>query len=578
MKPLFSILLLCLSSLTLSAKDKWYDPLKADSFVIQNQGWTNEIGRCYTRLPERTKDVLRKPVCSLAGDAAGLSIHFYTNARKITVRYGVSRPAAMDHMPATGKSGIDLYAIDPDGNWNIITDKYLFKDTITYTYNNLKKSKFHNHGFEFRMFLPMYNHVNWMEIGIPDSAELKFIPVRKEKPIVVYGTSVAQGGCASRPAMAWTNIISRTLDIPVINLGFSGQGYLEKEFVNYINELDAALYIYDCLPNMGALDSAEIYNRTVYGVTELRKKHNAPILITDHIGYRNDKMIMNTAAASERVNRISLQAYEALVKSGMKNIWYLHKDSIHFPDDGCVDFIHPNDLGMKAYADAYIKIIREILNMPLGSLTTTIPVSQRREPDIYEWKNRHREILEHHEMSPSKKVIIGNSIIHYWEGEPSCNHANGPESWNNFMKPAGFYNLGFGWDRIENVLWRVYHGELDGFRANEIVLMIGTNNLFMNNDHEILAGLEFLIKQIKIRQPSAKIKILGLLPRRNDEKRILSLNIGIAEIAKSSGCTYIDAGSVLLLKNGIIDESLFLDGLHPNEKGYRKIAPLITAP
>mgnify|MGYP000940640818 CR=1 FL=1 len=558
-----------LFAFSLSAQTKWIDPLQEKVNVIQNQGWTNEIGKTYQRLPARAEKSVRKPVWALSENSAGLAVHFYTNAEKIEIRYGVTGSHAMAHMPATGKSGIDLYAIDSDGKWRVATDKFNFGDTVTYTFNNLTQSQYHKHGFEYRLFFPLYNSVKWMEIGVPDSSEFKFIPVLKEKPIVVYGTSIAQGGCASRPGMAWTNILSRKLDYPVINLAFSGNGPLEKELVDLIDEIDASLYIFDCLPNMGSLSSEEVIKRTIYGVKKLRENRDAPILIVDHIGYRNDETNISTKESADRMNIASRQAFDSLVQSGVKNIYHLHKDSINFPDDGCVDNIHPNDLGMQVYADAYERIIREILNMPVGRISTTKPVTQRREPYIYEWKERHRNILQSIQSQYPKKVIIGNSITHYWGGEPG--RENGSQSWRKHVQPAGYLNLGYGWDRVENVLWRVYHGELDGYQAEEVVLMIGTNNLGLNPDNEIIEGLEFLIKQIKIRQPKAKIKVIGLLPRRDNENNVRIINQQISEMVLQNNFTYLDVGNRLLMKNGKIDEGLFLDGLHPNEKGYSLI-------
>lgn len=564
-----SFLVGILSAVSLTAQTKWHDPLKEEAHVIQNQGWTNEIGKTYRRLPDRAEQTVRKPVWGLSENSAGLAIHFYTNAAKIEVRYGVTGSHAMPHMPATGKSGVDLYAIDSDGGWRVATDKFHFGDTVSYTFNNLSQSRYHKHGFEYRLFLPLYNSVKWMEIGVPDSAEFRFIPVLREKPIVVYGTSIAQGGCASRPGMAWTNILSRKLDYPVVNLAFSGNGPLEKELVDLIDEMDASLYVFDCLPNMEGLSSEEVISRTVYGVKKLRERHEAPILIADHTGYRNDELNGASKESADQLNRASRQAFDSLVELGVKNIYLLRKDSINMPADGCVDNIHPSDLGMQVYADAYEKIIRRILNMPVGKISTAKPVSQRREPYVYEWKERHAGILQHIESQRPERVMIGNSITHYWGGEPG--RENGSQSWKNRVRPAGFLNLGYGWDRVENVLWRVYHGELDGYRASEVVLMIGTNNLGTVPDEEIVEGLEFLLEQIRIRQPEARIKVVGLLPRRNKESEVTAINRQISRMASMNNYSYLDVGNRLLTKSGKIDESLFLDGLHPNEKGYSLI-------
>ncbi len=132
--------------------------------------------------------------------------------------------------------------------------------------------------------------------------------------------------------------------------------------------------------------------------------------------------------------------------------------------------------------------------------------------------------------------------------------------------------MGYGWDRIENVLWRVYHGELDGYAPAQIVLMIGTNNLQLNTDAEISDGLAFLVRAIQNRQPSVDIVLIGILPRRQLEERVAALNQRIAQVAGELNATFIQPGTVFLQSDGKINESLFGDGLHPNAEGYRQLA------
>ncbi|MDR1879377.1 MAG: SGNH/GDSL hydrolase family protein [Tannerellaceae bacterium] len=227
-------------------------------------------------------------------------------------------------------------------------------------------------------------------------------------------------------------------------------------------------------------------------------------------------------------------------------------------------------------AAAVEKQIRDILRIPVGTVSTTIPVTQRREPDNYEWRKRHDEILSLNRKNPPRAVILGNSITHFWGGEPAGPRRNGTESWNAYMQPLGFRNLGYGWDRIENVLWRVYHDELDGYEAERVILMIGTNNMGICPDDEIVDGLRFLLSAISERQPKATIKVIGILPRRDQEKWVNRINLRIEEMTKKEGHIFQNAGNILLNTDGKIDESLFLDGLHPNEKGYDLLGILIA--
>lgn len=572
MKKLITLFVFCLASFTAGAQLKWFNPMNAGFPVIQNQGFTDEIGGSYTRLPERAQPIIRDAVWNLSNNSAGLAIHFYSNTPQIKVRYTVSGAHNMPHMPSTGVSGIDLYSINGDGAWNFCFGGYSFGDTIQYTYDNLGKDKYHQRGFEYRIYLPLYNGVKWMEIGVPKDSELEFIPVSPEKPIVLYGTSIAQGACASRPAMAWGNILQRSLGYPLVNQGFSGNGRLEKEVLQFIGELDARLYILDCMPNCTKLEETEVTARLIAAVKQLREKHNAPILLVEHSGYSNARTNSNQQKEVDQVNRASRKAWEQLRAEQVKDIYYLSQEELALPADAWVDSVHPSDLGMQQQASAVEKKVRDILHIPTGTTPATIPVTQRREPDTYEWQVRHHAILKHLQTHPPKAVILGNSITHFWGGEPEGARKYGTESWDKLFRPQGFQNLGYGWDRIENVLWRVYHDELDGFDAEKVILMIGTNNLGVNSNEEIVEGLRFLLSAIRERQPKAVIQVVGILPRRNNEPSVKSINGSIKQMAEKNGYEFCDAGTPLLQKDGKVNESLFVgDGLHPNEKGYNLI-------
>ena len=578
MKKLLFSLLGLLSLFPVAAQWKWHNPVEAAYPVVQNQGFVQEIGQSFVRLPDRAHGVVSENVWNLSRNSAGLALHFYSNASQIRVRYTVAGGYSMPHMPATGVSGVDLYRIDSDGAWQFCFGNYTFQDTISYTYQLTTPNRQHGLGFEYRLYLPLYNSVKWLEIGVPEAEDATFewIPASTEKPIVLYGTSIAQGACASRPAMAWGNIVQRSLDYPLINLGFSGNGKLAPEVIEFINEINARLYILDCLPNLTTETEEEIMALVMAAVKQIRAKHATPILLIEHDGYGQMYTDANQYAIVERTNRACLKAYEQLQTEGILELYYLSRKEMDMPADGWVDGTHPTDLGMQQQAAAVEKKVREILHIPLGEWTTTRPVTQRREPGTYEWRTRHATILEYTRNHTPKAILLGNSITHYWGGEPGHSKKNGPKTWEKVMQPAGFLNLGCGWDRIENVLWRVYHGELDGYQAQKVVLMIGTNNIGMNTDTEIVAGLRFLLTAIHHRQPQAELKVIGILPRRNEEERIRKLNVRIKEMVETEGYTFANPGTSLLLPDGKIDESLFLDGLHPNDSGYARIADEIA--
>lgn len=234
-----------------------------------------------------------------------------------------------------------------------------------------------------------------------------------------------------------------------------------------------------------------------------------------------------------------------------------------------VDGTHPNDLGMMHYAEAYERALRNILDQPIGEASTTRPRTQYREPDNYDWEDRHRAILEMNETSPPETVIFANSIIHFWGGLPRAKIVKEEASWKQLYTPMGVRNYAFGWDRLENVLWRIYHDELEGFESKKVVVMIGTNNLHLNTNKEILEGLRFITAAIRKRQPQSRVILIGIIPRRDYEQRIIELNRGISRLAMDAGVEYRDIGAVFLGEDHKIQERLFSDGLHPNEQGYQ---------
>ncbi|MBL1411493.1 GDSL-type esterase/lipase family protein [Sphingobacterium faecale] len=219
---------------------------------------------------------------------------------------------------------------------------------------------------------------------------------------------------------------------------------------------------------------------------------------------------------------------------------------------------------------------QKIVAAPRDSISTTRPVTQNRDSTVYNWRERHDQVIALNRQRPPKVVFIGNSILHYWSGEPVSPIRRGEDAWDQYFKKKDVRNLGFGYDRIENMLWRVQNGELEGFSASHIILLAGTNNLSVNTDTEIVKGIEVLVQEIKRRQTKAKIILLGILPRKGYESRISLLNDKIAKVAPKLQILYADTGSMFLRSNGKINESLFSDGVHPNTIGYNLLAPFIN--
>lgn len=247
MKNSLFVFLLALPLLTFAQQLKWFDPVTSSYPVIDGRGWHKDLASPYDRFPAVAEKNLRPVVWNLSRNSAGQYIGFTTNSRTVVVKFAVKGAQAMAHMPSTGVAGVDLYAFDKNGKWKWAKGSWKFGDTITYRFDNMELSK----PIEtFRLYLPLYTSVQWMQIGVPEGSVFEAEPISNAKPIVAYGTSIMHGACASRPGLAWTNILGRKLNTPLINLGFSGNGQLEPAVIDLINGIDASLYILDCMPNL----------------------------------------------------------------------------------------------------------------------------------------------------------------------------------------------------------------------------------------------------------------------------------------------------------------------------------------
>ncbi len=361
---LLAMLFLVSNAIAQKTEIKWHNPATEKYPTVHNQGWSDkEIKSFYDRLPSKMENTVRPEVWNLSRTAAGLELVFNTTAEQIIIRYVTTKKKyAMNHFPATGVSGVDLFAENKDGSWAWANGKADFKDTITYSYASLDLDKDqYKSGRKFHLFLPLYNGVKWLEIGVPEGSGFKFIPVTDEKPIITYGTSITQGGCASRPGMAWTNILSRKLHTPVVNLGFSGNGKLEKEIIDLMAEKDAKIFIIDCVANMGA-DIKNIKSKHTDAVITLRAKHpNTPIVVVEQPHYTEGRFTSARARGLAAMNKELQDSYKELKSKGVKNVYYLTYADIGFDMNDSVDGTHPTDMGMLKYANAFEKLLKPLL-------------------------------------------------------------------------------------------------------------------------------------------------------------------------------------------------------------------------
>ena len=329
----------------------WHD---LTTLGIEGKGWT-DTRNFYDRLPARAEGSVPGPVWNLSLNSAGICARFTSNATELHARWALrNKSLAMPHMPATGVSGIDLYVrVDGTWRWLSVGRPVAFPDNQVQLCAGLPEGT-----RDYLLYLPLYNGVTTASLGVPAGASLAAMPNRAERAVVFYGTSITQGGCASRPGTCHPAILGRMLDRPVLNLGFSGNGKMEGEVAELLAELDPALYVIDCLPNTTA---DEVAQRVPELVRILRaSRPNTPILLVEDRTY-SDAFLHQDRAERNRSSRAALrQAYGAL--QDINELHYMAGEQLLGADgDDTVDGSHPTDLGFKRHAEAFYPILHRLL-------------------------------------------------------------------------------------------------------------------------------------------------------------------------------------------------------------------------
>ena len=316
----------------------------------------------YDRLPISYKEKVREPVWDLSKASAGITVRFHSNSTSINLKWTVLNDLDMSHMAATGIKGIDLYT-KYNNKWRYVTTAGALVGLKTYQNKSIPADSINEYELiknmtpefrEYKLFLPLYDGVTKLEVGIDPTASIEKASPSSVKPIVFYGTSITQGGCASRPGMAHTSIISRKLDMECINYGFSGNGRMEIPIVELISEISASFYVIECLQNM---DSDQVKQRVRPLVETIRKKHPlTPIVLVENMMYKMAFLDQTIQDELIQENVTLKNEFDKILKSGDQNIFYIKDNQDNLLDnEGTVDGVHLTDLGFLRYADYLLK-------------------------------------------------------------------------------------------------------------------------------------------------------------------------------------------------------------------------------
>jgi len=316
-----------------------------------------ERKRWFDRFPASADGQVTPAVWNLSRDSAGLMVRFKTDSSYIWADYTLFRERINGvNMTPIGASGLDLYARDEAGKWRWVGVARPEKKEVRVELANTLKPGLR----EYAIYLPLYNGVEKLSVGVAPSATFEPLAPRTDKPIVFYGTSITHGASASRPGMVHTAILGRRFDRSVINLGFSGNGRMDAAVGDLLIKIDAAVYVIDCLPNMGA---AAVREKCIPLINQLRAARPAtPIVLVEDRRYTNS-WIQPKRDQDHSDNHAALrEAYEKLKAAGITGLFYIGGDDLLGADgEGATDGSHPNDLGFMRQADVMEPILRAAL-------------------------------------------------------------------------------------------------------------------------------------------------------------------------------------------------------------------------
>ncbi len=309
----------------------------------------------FQRFPEKYKNHVRKEVWDLSENSAGVSLSFLSDTSNLLIRWTLKNHFRMHHMTDVGVNGFDLYQ-KKDNKWHFISAG-IPNDLMneTYLFEGLQKELRH-----YRIHFPLYNTVTDLELGFDKNSRIKIIN-ENGLSFIFYGTSITQGGCASRPGLAYTNIISRKLNRNCINLGFSGNGHLEVSIAHILANIDNAIFIIDCMWN---IDEKIVNENTKPFIQALRSKirnFGSSIIFQEqylpNLNHPDNRFITSVI----KKNKALKKQIDNEINRGVENLHLIEQDGcINKDTEATVDGIHFNDLGFERYSEHLINKLRGI--------------------------------------------------------------------------------------------------------------------------------------------------------------------------------------------------------------------------
>ena len=356
----FSLLIAtCLCPLVAADAPLRWITLPDSQLEMDGLPWFGENGGELFRLPAKLKDTYRQPIWELAQSPSGGRIRFRTNTSVLAIRLEYPEPPNMKNMHAFGQTGVDLYA---DGVYRgtAIADRDSKPGkTIEFTYFKDQPRL----DREITLYLPLYMPVKVLAVGLDTEAQVQPAkPFAASGPVVFYGTSITQGGCASRPGMSYQAILGRMLNLDFVNLGFSGNGKGEPELARAVASINASCFVLDFAQNNPTVESlAQVYTPFLETV---RSAHpETPVLVVTPIYAAHESWSRD--ARLEGMRELIRQVAAKRMAAGDPHLEIVEGTDLLGPSrgDGLVDGVHPNDLGFQWMAEGLAGRIAKLLGL-----------------------------------------------------------------------------------------------------------------------------------------------------------------------------------------------------------------------
>ena len=337
-------------------EDVKYRDVKEDPFRVYGlYNYKNEP--VFKRLPDEIGLNVNPGVAQLYLNTAGGRVRFSTDSEYVVIRSYMSKIGHHNHMSLLGGAGFDLYEDDPVTGESTYVGSFRPPYDMTEGYVSLYRFR---DGGRFRYLtinFPTYSNVDRLEIGLQETATLgEGLTYRNKKPFVFYGSSITQGGCASRPGNNYISLVCRRLNLDYINLGFSGSGKAEDLIVDYMAGMEMSAFISDYDHNARELDYLKATHCKMY--KKIREKNpTLPYLMMSRPDFIGGGRVEESI---ERRN-IIMDTFRYAKSQGDMNVYYIDGESyFHGPwEDACtVDRTHPNDMGFMFMADKVMATIK----------------------------------------------------------------------------------------------------------------------------------------------------------------------------------------------------------------------------